>query len=191
MKKTWNFSWRNSFFPIVQTLIRNRIQSGFAWSGFAWMLKVSFPRGAASSAMVDVPRGRLPAGTHSVRLCLGIGGISALVFPRARTFDVRCLGYAVHDVLLPDIVAPPPLLVPPLRLFLPLPFFTLLATLSSLFLLACTRRKPVACGGSFPKNRHFRILDSIRGIDSMHVNRAISPSSLFRYLNDNNFSFRS
>lgn len=108
MKKTWNFSWRNSFFPIVQTLIRNRIQSGFAWSGFAWMLKVSFPRGAASSAMVDVPRGRLPAGTHSVRLCLGIGGISALVFPRARTFDVRCLGYAVHDVLLPDIVAPSP-----------------------------------------------------------------------------------
>lgn len=125
------------------------------------MLKVSFPRGAASSAAVDVPRGRLPAGTHSVRLCLGIGGISALVFPRARTFDVRCLGYAVHDVLLPDIVAPSS------RLFLPLPFFTLLATLSSLFLFACTRRKPVACGGNFSKNRDFRILDSIRGIDSI------------------------
>ena len=57
------------------------------------MLKVSFPRPAASSAILaDVPRGRLPAGTHSVRLCLGIGGIRALVFPRARTFDVRCPG---------------------------------------------------------------------------------------------------
>lgn len=103
-------------------------------SGFARMLKVSFPRGAASSAMVDVPRGRLPAGTHSVRLCLGIGGISTLVFPRARTFDVRCLGYAVHDVLLPDIVAPSSRHSS--RLFLPLRFFTLLATLSSLFLFA-------------------------------------------------------
>lgn len=108
MKKTWNFFGKDFFlivFLIVETLIRNHTQSG-VWSGFGWMLKVSFPRDAASSAMVDVPRGRLPAGTHSVRLCLGIGGISALVFPRARTFDVRCLGYAVHDVLLPDIVAP-------------------------------------------------------------------------------------
>lgn len=71
------------------------------------MLKVTSLRPAASSAIVNVPRGRLPAGTHSVRLCLGIEGISTRVFPRARTFDVRCPGYAVHDVLLPDIVARP------------------------------------------------------------------------------------
>lgn len=91
------------------------------------MLKVTSLRPAASSAIVNVPRGRLPAGTHSVRLCLGIEGISTRVFPRARTFDVRCPGYAVHDVLLPDIVARPFVSSPSL-------FSTFIAALSSLFL---------------------------------------------------------
>lgn len=132
-------------------------------------VKSQFP---SSCCFISHPRGRSSWSstcrrTHSGSpLRLGIGGIRALVFPRARTFDVRCPGVrgTRYAVLLPDIVArppPPPLPSPPLLyvsprlLFSPFAFFYPLPPPPlrpfSFNFFARSRRKPVAAAAAFER----------------------------------------